>query len=45
MGMMGGAELTLFITRRGIHDARVLGEESPFHEEGTGLETIKSSPM
>jgi hypothetical protein len=44
-GLAGSAESMLCVIRCGIHAVGVWDGDSPFHEEGTGLEAIRSSPM
>ena len=45
VGVAGSAGSTLFAIRCGIQAVGVLDGDSAFHEEGTGLEATKSSPM
>jgi len=44
-GLAGGAASTLYTIRCGTQAEWVLGGDSPCHEEGTGLDANKVSPM
>lgn len=44
-GLAGSEESMLYVIRWGIQAEGVSDGDSPCHEEGTGLEVTKSSPI